>query len=508
MLRTYQTKIEFNTNYLDEVASFFGMIERKLFLDLLFKKKKRNECKKEYIKKYQITARQFNSIYVVLDGKIKAIKEINKNQIRYLNDKITSIQFYLKRKEKTKERIYQQLKDLEGQDKCQFKKKVKQYRHIKFSIHQKKRLLHRLNFKLKQLKRDQQDNKIRICFGSRRLFHKQFNLNENNFKNHEEWKKEWESSRNRIIYCIGSKDESSGNQTCTYTSNHNLRLRVVNQLTPKYGKYILFEDIKFPYGQDSINQAIKTYYGLTKGNKKVKYCHSAISYRFIKKEKGWYIFATVNITPPKYQTLKGIGSIGVDLNAGFVSCCEIDRFGNPIKQKRISMNTYHRRKNQVKATIGEAVKEIIEYGIKTQKPIVVETLDFKKKKASLKEEMKKQARMLSSFTYSKFIEMIQLRAERYGVEVIQVNPQYSSIIGQIKYMKRYGLSSHASAACIIARRGVGYQKERIPYRNSLGNFYHLINQYKTIQQRWIQISKSIKKKYSFKNRIFLLQRIG
>ena len=46
MLRTYQTKIKtVNTTYLDEASSFFGMIERRLFVDLFIRKKDKNECK-------------------------------------------------------------------------------------------------------------------------------------------------------------------------------------------------------------------------------------------------------------------------------------------------------------------------------------------------------------------------------------------------------------------------------------------------------------------------------
>ena len=34
------------------------------------------------------------------------------------------------------------------------------------------------------------------------------------------------------------------------------------------------------------------------------------------------------------------------------------------------------------------------------------------------------------------------RGYRQGVEVFQVNPAYSSVIGRVKFMERYGLSVH------------------------------------------------------------------
>lgn len=167
MLRTYQTKIKSNLDYLNEVASFFGMIERKLFLDICIKNKTRNDCKKEYIRLYQITARQFNSIYIVLDGKIKSIIEKNKNQISYLKDKINSVNNYIKKKATTKIRLHKEIMKLEAIDKTKFIKKVNKYRKIKFILHNKKRLLYRLTCKLERLEKELEENKIRICFGSR-----------------------------------------------------------------------------------------------------------------------------------------------------------------------------------------------------------------------------------------------------------------------------------------------------------------------------------------------------
>ena len=50
---------------------------------------------------------------------------------------------------------------------------------------------------------------------------------------------------------------------------------------------------------------------------------------------------------------------------------------------------------------------------------------------------------------------------RLGFRVKKVNPAYTSVIGRFKYMKKYGLSVHESAALVIGRRGLGY-RERVP----------------------------------------------
>ncbi|MCS6783100.1 MAG: hypothetical protein NZ482_07970, partial [Gloeomargarita sp. SKYG98] len=49
--------------------------------------------------------------------------------------------------------------------------------------------------------------------------------------------------------------------------------------------------------------------------------------------------------------------------------------------------------------------------------------------------------------------------------MIKVNPAYSSIIGLVKFMKRYGLSSDTAAAIVLARRAMRLS-ERVPNHNA------------------------------------------
>ena len=69
--------------------------------------------------------------------------------------------------------------------------------------------------------------------------------------------------------------------------------------------------------------------------------------------------------------------------------------------------------------------------------------------------------MLSSFSYGKIKACFISRGYREGVEVHQVNPAFTSVIGRVKFMERYGLSVHQAAALVLARRLLGCS-ERIP----------------------------------------------
>jgi transposase len=62
---------------------------------------------------------------------------------------------------------------------------------------------------------------------------------------------------------------------------------------------------------------------------------------------------------------------------------------------------------------------------------------------------------LSSFAYNQVIQYLKAAAFRAGVQIIQVNPAYTSTIGAVNYAARFGISIHQGAAIAIARRGLG-----------------------------------------------------
>lgn len=222
MLQTYQTKIKnSDTSYLDKVSSYFGYIERKLFVDSFIRGKSRTSCKNKYLKKYNITARQYNSIYINLEGKVKSFLEINKHHLSELKDKIKSVKTFINTNTEKKVRLHKNILRLEKTEPYgqKFRKTVKEHKKIKFLIHQKKRKLADLEQKLVTLKKDIDSERIRICFGSRSLFKKQFNIQENKYASHDEWRKDWINAGSSQYFAIGSKDESGGNQTCTYNGS-------------------------------------------------------------------------------------------------------------------------------------------------------------------------------------------------------------------------------------------------------------------------------------------------
>jgi IS605 OrfB family transposase len=432
---TYQTRLSVDEMQLSIFAAFgalMGTIERTLFADLQ-KGKEASSLKSDYLQRFGITARQFNAIRVQVDGKIASIKERNKGRIEETTLRITSLE--------------QKIDKIRN----------KQVQHLK------KRRLSQLNTKLCDLQDDAETGRVRLCFGSRKLFHAQFHLEENGYASHEEWQEEWEDARCSQFFLLGSKDESGGNQSCTALLQEDgsltLRLRLPNSLVGQFGKYTEIRNVRFSYGHEAIVASLHSCQNRSDGDKEAGV---AISYRFVHDEKGWQLFASTSLQAPKRVTCAELGSIGVDINADHLAVAEVDRFGNCIKYKTIPLVLYGKDARQTKALIQEAAKEVICWCQDAKKPLVLEKLSFQEKKQTLREEKSaKQARMLSSFAYNSIIQTMQARGFRFGVEVNQVNPAYTSIIGQCKFAKKYGLTIHESAALTIARRFQG-ASEKLP----------------------------------------------
>ena len=69
--------------------------------------------------------------------------------------------------------------------------------------------------------------------------------------------------------------------------------------------------------------------------------------------------------------------------------------------------------------------------------------------------------MLSVLAYRQAGAMIRVACVRAGVEVIEINPAYTSVIGAVNHAQSHGVSVHIGVASAIARRGLGFT-ERTP----------------------------------------------
>jgi IS605 OrfB family transposase len=419
-IATYQTRISIDKEkliILKEYAEVCNKLEHALYAEIA-KGKKSASCKNEFLKKHGVTARQFNACRVNLEGKVSACRANKERALITLKEQIEALDKKIERLSKKS--------------------------NVAFVLHQKKRRRIVLSHRLTKLEKDLKENRFPLCFGSKKLFRAQFFLKENGYSTHKEWRQSWVESRNNEFFTLGSKDERSGNQTCTAILHEDrtlsLRLRLPPILEAKYGKYLQIDGVLFGYGHEGILASIENPDG------------QAISYRFKIDAKGWRVFASTSVKKAEIVSREDIGVIGLDVNADHIACIETDRFGNPVKKKLFSWISYGKSQNQLKAGSGEISKEIIAWAKEVQKPVVVEKLDFQKKKLSLREQKGKLSRLLSSFAYGLFFGMLKSQGYRQGIALHEVNPAFTSVIGHINYTSRYGLSIHLAAALCIARR--------------------------------------------------------
>lgn len=505
MNSTFQTKIPKTTenkifDCLSDYCNLFGMIERKMYVAIVFRKQSKKAMKKDYCRAYKITARQFNSIYSSIDGKIKALKELKAEEIKDKKKRIDNLETKIDKLCKGRLKTFETLSALKQTDE-KHAKVLKKYRKIKFSIHQKKRKKAHLERRLKALLADQEKKVVRMCFGSKTLYKKQHELESNGYTNHKEWQNDWRSKRSNQAFFLGSSDESFGNQNCQYTKENNFHIKVPEALEEKYGQSMVIENIRFKYGQEFIDPLKECYIGKTRGGKDQKYYKGPMSHRIVKKEHGWYIYTSISLAfdAPKDNTHKGV--LGVDFNVNFASVTETDRFGNPISTRNIKYEMYNKKSGQIDTRLSQLASELVKEAKRLDKNIILEDLEFKTAKLAMKDKSKKYSRMLSGFPYKKFQNTVLRKAEKEGVLVKLVNPAYTSVMGQVKYMKRYGLSSHASAALVIGRKGLGYD-EKMTRRSLVGPLDGKLK-HKTNKEMWKEVNQTLKK-YTFKNRMYIL----
>jgi IS605 OrfB family transposase len=430
IIRTFETRVfldELGLSILDEMAKIYANVMHALFAQFRAGKNF-SELKSGFLKSYEITGRQFNAIHTQLDGKIDSIKARVPLIIEAKKEKIARLEEKMPRHKKKPE-----------------------------LFHQKQRSLARLKQELKSLENDQANGIIKLCFGSKKLWRAQFNLEENGYVNQEEWLQDWQDARAKELFFLGSHEEMQGNQTCSAFLQENgtiaLRIRLSNALAEKHGKYLWIHGVRFNHGEKEVLKALEAH-KLKKGK--------ALSFRLLKDAKGWRVFISLSITPPEIISQVNSGVVGVDINVDNLSLAETDRFGNLVDRKIIRFNLKHKRSDQVEAILGDVCAEAVAFADNVKKPLVLEKLDFSKKKASLKEKSVGYARMLSSFAYAKILYYLQSRALKQGIQIAEINPTFTSLIGRVCFAYRYGITIHESAALIIGRRFLG-TSEKPPF---------------------------------------------
>ena len=187
-----------------------------------------------------------------------------------------------------------------------------------------------------------------------------------------------------------------------------------------------------------------------------------LSYRFHRRGTHWYLQVMFSIEYDTYETFSKYGTIGLDYNDGFIELSETDECGNLIYQEHIVLKE-HGTGNKAKSEIEQSIAKIVSYALLKGKDIVIEDLNFKKKKSftAKGDKKKKYNKMIHLFDYSRYKDTMEKCCHRNKVNLIKINPYMTTQIGKQKYSSNKKLSTHQAASYVIARRGQGFKDKYV-----------------------------------------------
>ena len=425
--------------YISDYIELFNKIQRLTFHRVKkyymkngkITQKDRNIIHAQLKEEFNLTSRAIDAILINMLNRFESIKALKEFERKSLERKIFALE-----KELTKlkdERTLQRI-NLENDSKNFNNKK---YKNLKIKIYWKQNKLNTKKQKLKNLEEEIETGKYKVCFGTKDLLQKDY--------------KEFVKKRDSEIYFLGR----AGDTTC----NNNFQVKYnskINQFHFRIRKEIDLDNDKFVYGYFHFNN--KIYTNLLKNLLRKK--ESALTYR-IKFKNGKVLLQIIynfEYNKDLCVTRNSLGVIGVDFNKGFVSVSETDRYGNLINT--FNINYQYGKGNQTTNDFQSIAKNLKDYCLDTGKDLVIERLNFNKKRDTLiNKKGKKYNKMLSTLAYSKFDSIITSKCVKNRIFLHKVNPAWTSWIAKQKYCPKMKLNIHSGASYVIARRGMFLQEK-------------------------------------------------
>ncbi|WP_029688112.1 IS200/IS605 family accessory protein TnpB-related protein [Thermoanaerobacter sp. A7A] len=293
------------------------------------------------------------------------------------------------------------------------------------------------------------NNPKKVIFGGRDLFRK-LKKRHINGKEYKKLKTKWQEKRKWKLYSRGDKSKKGNLNTRIEVRKNGTFLRI-NVGERKY----VYARIEAGYKKNKRREELLQ-----------EIAESNIPYSVELKLKNGSIYAYFAIEEeyPEIKITKEKGVIGIDVNAypDNISWAEVDEKGNLISYGSIAMpELASGDKDKKEYFRWHYAHEIVKIAKEKVKAIVIEELEIKEKGKRGDYSGRKSRRIRHNFSYKSLFSKIKTLAKREGIEVIEVDPSYTSIIGMLKYSPQYMITKDIAAAYVIARRGLGLQ-EKIP----------------------------------------------
>jgi len=301
-------------------------------------------------------------------------------------------------------------------------------------------------YKAKQYPKD----KI-VVFGGKRLFEK---LCKNHLigKAREKLKKQWRELRQGTLIGIGSKHK---------TAQGNLLLRFM-ELDGKLHLRITTGKREFIYAKvlrEPSNSKDKwlTFMAMLLESWQTQ---SYFPYTVELKLRNGEVYGSVSfeIPTPEVRYTKENGVIAVDTNASpiHLAIAEVSKTGELLSYQTISLHhLLGLSQNSKDHQEWILAHQIVNLAIEKGKAIAVENLKKlrKGKRGDGKATLRK---ILHNWNAKKLLQKLKRVATLKGVEVVGVNPAYTSVIGMLKYAPQLNIDKDVASAYVIGRRALSF----------------------------------------------------
>ncbi len=293
-----------------------------------------------------------------------------------------------------------------------------------------------------------------VVFGGRRLFEK---LCKNHLtgKARERLKKQWKEQRQGTLISIGSKSDKGNRLTRFEDLNGQLCLRI----TIGNREFIYAKVLREP--SNSKDKWLTFMAMLLESWQTQSYFPYTVELKL--RDGEVYGSVSFEIPTPKVKYTKENGVIAIDINASpiHLAIAEVSKTGELLSYQTI--NLHHLlglSQNSKDHQEWILAHKIVDLAIEKGKAIAIENL--KKLKRGMRGDGKAELRKrLHQWNAKKFLQKLKRVAMLKGVEVIEVHPAYTSIIGMLKYAPQLSIDKDIASAYVIGRRALGF-KEDIP----------------------------------------------
>ena len=159
--------------------------------------------------------------------------------------------------------------------------------------------------------------------------------------------------------------------------------------------------------------------------------------------------------------IKENGVIAIDTNASpiHLAIAEVSKTGELLSYQTISLhNLLGLSQNSKDHQEWILAHQIVDLAIQKNKAIAIENLK-KLKKGRRGDGKAKLRKILHQWNAKKLLQKLKRVAMIKGVEVIEVNPAYTSIIGMLKYAPQLSVDKDIAGAYVIGRRALGFKED-------------------------------------------------